>query len=307
MTELLASTLFMFSILFPTKLWYAPEQPVTVNVKATAPLSLVLVDFLGRAVDTQADTKVEGEKQVDLKQLFPAAQAGTYILYAVPAGKQLPEFAGTPLVVQIRTDKRPGAQPGPLVFRVEPLRYLSMKTSDGEMTMAFYYDVAPNTVDNFLKLAEEGYFDGQVFHRIVKKFVVQGGDPLGKDPKRAGTGGPGYMIDAEFNDRQHTKGVLSMARQGDPLERQGMMPRSEAANSASSQFFICLDYANTKALDGKYTAFGKVVGGIETIDKLAAHEVGANDRPTNPPEIVKATVKTVTPGNNPYEKLFATP
>lgn len=305
MSEIIATTLFLFSILSPTKLWYQPDEPVTINVSAPAPVKLVLVDFLGRAVDTQGDTSVAKDKQVDLKTLFPAAREGTYILYAVPADKQLPDFVGTPLVMQIRSDKRVGSQPGPLVTRVEPLRYMVMETSDGPLTMAFYYDVAPNTAANFMRLAEEGYFDGQVFHRIVKDFVVQGGDPLGRDPKRAGTGGPGYMIDAEFNDRQHKKGVLSMARQGDPLERQGMMPRSEAANSASSQFFICLNYDRTKALDGKYTAFGKVIGANATIDKLAANEVGAADRPVNPPEIKKAIVKVVTPENNPYLKLFA--
>jgi cyclophilin family peptidyl-prolyl cis-trans isomerase len=274
---------------------------------------LVLVDFLGRAVDTQADTAVDAQKQVDLKQLFPAMRAGTYILYAVPKDKQLPEFVGTPLVVQLRVDKRPNAQPGPLVARVEPLRYVQMETSSGPMTMAFYYDVAPNTAHNFMRLAEEGFFDGQVFHRIVKDFVIQGGDPVGRDRDRAGTGGPGYNIDAEFNDRQHKKGVLSMARQGDPLEAQGLPPRPEFANSASSQFFIALNYDHTRALDSKYTAFGKVVAGDATIDALAATEVlppdPANsrlrDRPVNPPEIKSAKVLPVTPENNPYAKLFA--
>jgi len=179
-----------------------------------------------------------------------------------------------------------------------------MKTDAGEMTMAFYYDFAPNTIGNWLRLAEEGYFDGQVFHRIIPGFVLQAGDPLSTDPARAGTGGPGFMIDAEFNDRPHQKGVLSMARQGDPLERQGMLPRPEAANSASSQFFICLDYERTKALDGKYTVFGRVINGNDVIDKLAASPTGEADRPTKPPVIEKVSVKTVTPGNNPYDKLF---
>jgi cyclophilin family peptidyl-prolyl cis-trans isomerase len=304
-SDLIASTLFLFSILVPTKLWYAPDQAITIDVRPDAPVRLVLVDFLGRAVDTQADTSVDAARQVNVRELFPAMQSGTYVLYAVPKDKQLPDFVGTPLVVQVQADKRPGAQPGPLVARVEPLRYMTMKTSDGEMTMAFYYDVAPNTVDNFLKLGEQGYFDGQVFHRIVKDFVIQGGDPLGRDPQRAGTGGPGYMIDAEFNDRQHRKGVFSMARQGDPLERQGMMPRSDAANSASSQFFICLNYDRTKQLDNKYTVFGKVVEGMDVVDKIAARETGPGDRPTNPPEMTDVTVHVVTPGNNPYLKLFA--
>jgi len=304
MSEVITSTLFLFSILFPTKLWYQPDQPVLVDVRNTAPVKLVLVDFLGRVQDSQVDTNIDAPKQVDLKAMFPAIQTGTYILYALEKEKSLPDFVGTPLVVQVRTDKRVGAQPGAMVIRVEPLRYMVMETSDGPLTMAFYYDAAPNTTDNFLRLGEEGYFDGQIFHRIVKDFVVQGGDPVGRDPKRGGSGGPGYMIDAEFNDRQHKKGVLSMARQGDPMEQQGMMPRSDFANSASSQFFICLNYERTKALDKKYTVFGKIIGGTDVIDKLAAHEVGPRDRPVNPPEITKATVKVVTPDNNPYLKLF---
>jgi cyclophilin family peptidyl-prolyl cis-trans isomerase len=187
-----------------------------------------------------------------------------------------------------------------MVWRVEPLRYVTMETSAGEMTISFFYDVAPNTAANFMRLAEEGFYDGQVFHRIIKDFVVQAGDPLGRDPVRAGSGGPGFMVDAEFNDRQHLRGVLSMARQGDDLERQGLMPRNEFANSASSQFFICLNYERTKFLDSKYTAFGRVVGGIETLEKLESVETGKNDRPVNPPEIKKVTVHTVTPQNNPY-------
>ncbi len=297
----LMSTLFMFSVLFPSKLWYAPDQAVTVTVKADAPVKLVLVDFLGRVVDKKLEVEA-GEKQIDVRQLYPDTGSGTYVLYAVPKDKELPAFVGTPLVIEIRNDKRVGAPVGPVVVKVEPLRYAVMETDAGSMTMAFYYDVAPNTVTNWLSLAEEGYFDGQVFHRIVPSFVLQAGDPLGKNGERAGTGGPGYMIDAEFNDRPHIKGVLSMARQGDPLERQGMMPRSEAANSASSQFFICLDYSRTKALDGKYTVFGRVIDGMNVIDKLAATPVGDRDRPNNPPEIKKVTIKTVTPGNNPYEK-----
>ena len=301
----LMSTLFLFSVLLPSKLWFTPEQPVTVHLKADVPVSLVLVDFLGRVIDTQADTAVNGEKDVDLRAVFPAMLPGTtYVLYAVPKGENLPKFVGTPLVVEMRRDKRTGAQPGLLCVRVEPLRYLEMQTDKGVMRIAFYYDAAPNTVSNFLDLAESGYFNDQVFHRIIPGFVIQGGDPLGSDPARAGTGGPGYMIDAEFNDRPHKKGVLSMARQGDPLEAQGMPPRSDAANSASSQFFICLDYARTKALDNKYTAFGEVTSGVETVDALAAVPTGANDRPTVPPVIKSAKVLVVTPDANPYINLM---
>src|SRR3989442_8101703 len=105
-----------------------------------------------------------------------------------------------------------------MVVRVEPLRYAVMQTAHGPVTMAFYYDIAPNTVSNFLTLSEQGFYDGLTFHRIAPGFVIQGGDPRGD-----GTGGPGYMIDAEFSDpkdsgRSHDAGALSMARSGDPGE-----------------------------------------------------------------------------------------
>src|SRR5438093_702515 len=120
-----------------------------------------------------------------------------------------------------------------------------IKTSEGEMIAEFWPDVAPNTVENFKKLARSGFYDGTAFHRIVKGFMIQGGDPLTKDPakeSRYGTGDPGYKIKAEFNDRSHERGVLSMARSSDP-------------NSAGSQFFICL--ANVSRLDHQYTTFAK--------------------------------------------------
>src|SRR5207249_8665473 len=124
-----------------------------------------------------------------------------------------------------------------------------IKTSEGEMIAEFWPDVAPNTVENFKKLARSGFYDGTAFHRIVKGFMIQGGDPLTKDPakeSRYGTGDPGYKIKAEFNDRSHERGVLSMARSSDP-------------DSAGSQFFICL--ANVSRLDHQYTTFGKIIKG----------------------------------------------
>src|SRR5690606_25635298 len=161
----------------------------------------------------------------------------TYLLYAVSPGGALAEFDGTPWVISVRSDRRPGADREAMVTKVEPLRYAVIETAIGEMQLAFYYDAAPHTVSNFLSLAEGGFYDGLAFHRIVPGFVIQGGDPKGDS-----TGGPGYMIDAEFNNRPHLPGVLSMARSGDPLEAQGAMPRSDAANSAGSQFFIAIDY-----------------------------------------------------------------
>src|SRR5512138_13108 len=131
-----------------------------------------------------------------------------------------------------------------------------LETTAGDLVVEFWPDVAPQTVENFKKLARQGYYDGTAFHRIVKGFMIQGGDPLTKDAQqehRWGTGGPGYKIKAEFNHRSHVRGVLSMARSQDP-------------DSAGSQFFICLDDA--KFLDGKYTAFGQLIRGDEVLGAI---------------------------------------
>ena len=131
-----------------------------------------------------------------------------------------------------------------------------IKTTEGEMVAEFWPDVAPETVKNFKKLAKEGFYDGTAFHRVIKGFMIQGGDPLTKDAKneaRWGTGDPGYKIKAEFNDRPHVRGVLSMAR-------------SQHPDSAGSQFFICL--ADARFLDKSYTAFGEVIKGDEVLGKI---------------------------------------
>lgn len=129
-----------------------------------------------------------------------------------------------------------------------------IKTAQGEMSIRFWDDVAPKTVENFKTLARKKFYDGTAFHRIVKGFMIQGGDPLSKtDDPMVGTGGPGYQIKAEFNDRPHVRGVLSMARSSDP-------------DSAGSQFFICL--ADAQFLDRQYTAFGEVIAGDDVLGKL---------------------------------------
>ena len=147
-----------------------------------------------------------------------------------------------------------------------------IKTSQGEMVVEFWSDVAPKTVENFKKLANKGFYDGTCFHRIVKGFMIQGGDPLTKDAsqeERFGTGDPGYKIKAEFNNRSHQRGVLSMARSSDP-------------DSAGSQFFVCLGDASF--LDNKYTAFGKVLKGDDVLGKIGdiptAFNRGEKSKPT---------------------------
>ncbi len=158
-----------------------------------------------------------------------------------------------------------------------------IKTSAGEMVLGFWPEVAPRTVENFKKLAREGFYDGTCFHRIVKGFMIQGGDPLTKDPGKEalwGTGDPGYKIPAEFNDRSHQRGVISMARSNDP-------------NSAGSQFFIC--DGDASFLDHKYTAFGKLIKGEDVLSKIANTPVvpsrsGENSKPTQRVEVISIKI-----------------
>ena len=160
-----------------------------------------------------------------------------------------------------------------------------IKTSAGEMTVEFWPDVAPKTVENFKSLARKGFYDGTCFHRIVKGFMIQGGDPLTKDLSKEnqwGTGGPGHTVKAEFNNRKHVRGVLSMARSSDP-------------DSAGSQFFIC--HGEASFLDGKYTAFGKVLKGDDVLEKIANTPVtmsrgGERSKPTERIEVKSVTLVT---------------
>ena len=146
-----------------------------------------------------------------------------------------------------------------------------IKTPSGEMVIEFWSDVAPKTVENFKKLAREGFYDGTAFHRVIKGFMIQGGDPLTKDATmeaRWGTGDPGYKIKAEFNAKKHVKGVLSMARSSNP-------------DSAGSQFFIC--HGDASFLDRQYTAFGKVIKGEDVLDKIANCETKKDGRENSKP------------------------
>jgi len=179
--------------------------------------------------------------------------------------------------------------------KMEPLRYAVMSTDKGDMTWIFFYDIAPNTCASILSLCQDGFYEGLTFHRIIPGFVIQGGDPHGD-----GVGGPGYSTDAEFSNVKHEEGILSMARSGDPLEAQGMKPRCEYANSAGSQFFVCL--GPTPNLDGKYTAFGKVVEGLEAVKAIASVPLVDKraGRPEKAPVITKVAVMAVTPEKNPY-------
>ena len=294
----LATAVTLFSVLIPARVWIAPNQPITVTPKAEGEITIVLTDFTGKTAE-KGPVDVAAGKEFDVRALYPeVSRPGTWLLFAYPKGKSVAQFVGTPLVISTRADRRQAN--APMVTKVEPLRYVTMETDHGPMTAIFYYDVAPHTVSSFQSLAETGFYNGLTFHRIVAQFVIQGGDPKGD-----GTGGQGYQIDAEFNDRRHEEGVLSMARSGDPLEAQGAMPRCEYANSAGSQFFVCLEYK--QHLDRRYTAFGRVVSGLDTVKKIAAVPLAdqANGRPAQPPVIKTMKVEPVTAENNPYASSLA--
>lgn len=138
-----------------------------------------------------------------------------------------------------------------------------VETKFGKMVIEFYDKDAPKTVANFKKLAQQNFYDGTAFHRIIDGFMIQGGDPLSKDPQNpgVGTGGPGYKIAAEFNTNKHVLGVVSMARSSDP-------------DSAGSQFFICLGDASF--LNGQYTAFGKLIDGVDVLKKIGGASTKMN-------------------------------
>ena len=159
-----------------------------------------------------------------------------------------------------------------------------IKTSEGDMVVQFWTDAAPDTIENFKKLARQGFYDGTIFHRIVKEFMIQGGDPNSKDPAKEnsyGQGGPGYNIKAEFNNHSHDRGVVSMARGPDP-------------DSAGSQFFICL--APVHRLDHQYTTFGKLIKGQDVLEKIGDIPVTRNSmgEPSKPTKrVVIESVKIV--------------
>jgi peptidyl-prolyl cis-trans isomerase B (cyclophilin B) len=154
-----------------------------------------------------------------------------------------------------------------------------IETNLGKIELKFYSDVAPNHVNNFIELAKKGFYDGTVFHRVIPGFMIQGGDPKSKSHNRAGhgTGGPGYSLKAEFNERSHERGTLSMARSASP-------------DSAGSQFFICV--AKSKWLDGQYTVFGEVVSGMDVVDRIVSQPKDSRD---NPLERVEMKVKITGP------------
>ena len=158
-----------------------------------------------------------------------------------------------------------------------PIVPIEMENGD-VMKAELYPEIAPNTVNNFVSLCRKGFYDGVIFHRVIRGFMIQGGDPQGR-----GVGGPDYSIRGEFtsngfkNDLKHSRGVLSMAR-------------TMAPNSAGSQFFIM--HEDAPHLDGQYAAFGKLIEGFEALDRIANTRVDYNDKPRVPQVMKKVTVET---------------
>lgn len=152
-----------------------------------------------------------------------------------------------------------------------------IETKFGNIELKFFPDVAPKHVNNFIELAKKGFYDGTIFHRVIPGFMIQGGDPNSKDLDKSkhGMGNPGYTIKAEFNNKPHKRGTLSMARAANP-------------DSAGSQFFICV--ADSPFLDRQYTVFGEVVSGMEVADKIVSQP---RDKRDNPNERIEIKVKVV--------------
>jgi peptidyl-prolyl cis-trans isomerase B (cyclophilin B) len=184
-------------------------------------------------------------------------------------GAQAQDTNSTPKKAEPKTDQKSPANTKEVAV---------IKTSEGNMVIEFWPDVAPKTIENFKTLAKKGFYDGTCFHRVIKGFMIQGGDPNTKDPAKEalwGQGGPGYTIKAEFNDRQHVRGVISMARTPDP-------------DSAGSQFFIC--HAPAPNLDHQYTAFGKLIKGDDVLEKIATTPTHPPDRPDKRMEIISIKI-----------------
>lgn len=157
-------------------------------------------------------------------------------------------------------------------------KIVELHTTAGQINLRFFPDLAPNHVKNFVDLAQEGFYDGTKFHRVIPGFVIQGGDPntISGNPASWGTGGSPKNVKAEFSPRPHKRGILSMARSGHP-------------DSASSQFFICV--ADVTSLDNAYTVFGEVTQGMDVVDTIVNAKTVPGDRPENPTTITKAVVR----------------
>ena len=311
-----------------------PTGPVEVRVRAAeshGALALQVLDRTGRTVETV--TVAPGT--VDLLPLVPALPKATETMWvqlledgrAVGAPLWVTPLRAAPPVRTVRSIRASNQQPylrvvgwgdraldpndaetaaamptwtpaDPVVtagFRVEPAVEAVLHTSDGAMRVGFAPDAAPATVENFLRLARSGFYDGTIFHRVVpldregRPFVVQGGDPTG-----TGDGGPGWNLALEPSDLKHDRGVLGMARGDDP-------------HSAGSQFYISLSREGTARLDAQYCTFAFMLDGFDTLDRIAQSEIGdtATGRPRTPPRIERVELvpaRSCAAGSDPHAR-----
>jgi peptidyl-prolyl cis-trans isomerase B (cyclophilin B) len=237
--------------------------------------AFAVYSFDGKKLEA-VKAKIEGpEAEVDIAACYPQVkEAGTYVLVWKDATPLVIETLRNPLpwaglmdesrisAAQREDVRRRAMTEKPVVTHLAPLEYAVITTDKGVIKAKFAYDMAPHTAANFITLAREKLYDGSAFHRIMTGFMIQGGDSLANVEGRAGTGGPGYSLAAELNDKLHERGVLSMAR-------------SNSVDSAGSQFFIM--HAKSAQLDGRYTAFGDVIEGMNVVDEIAKTPVSDNN------------------------------
>ena len=257
----------------PAELLTGVSLDVTVGDKAGAP---VRDAGKGGPVLLAAGTSISRVIKLPVERLVGGAASSTSVVSIALAW---PGLKGANCVVQVAPDVSK--------IDIEQLDLARTKvvlvTNFGSMTVAFYPDKAPVTVKNFVKLAKDGFFDGTKFHRVIRNFMIQGGDPLTKDDSkqaRWGTGDPGYKIKGEVNDTKHVRGVLSMANSGSP-------------DTAGSQFFIC--HADAPHLNQGYTAFAALESGLDTLDKIANVPCGGPERssPMQPVKLEQAILMPV--------------
>jgi len=278
--------------LLPERTYYGHGRTIPMQVVVPGALAgEVTIELLAPVSAERVDSASAAPGSVDLAGLFPTLWTSTQprLLYAqlrvgdAPVGSAvvLQPLLSVPYAERVDQTGRPQFASAPGVvysgLRAYQEKHVVLETDHGDMAFLLRPDQAPNTVWNFLHLVEGGFYTGVVFHRIIgaragqPPFVVQVGDPTG-----TGMGGPGYMIDLEPSKLRHDFGVLSMARSSNP-------------NSNGSQVFVCLSRAATQALDDRYTAFGELVAGAETVVKVSRVPTGPQDRPLDPmPKIVRA-------------------
>ncbi len=195
----------------------------------------------------------------------------SFVFYGSPNGKQLAKVSPTPATNQTPTAKPTWTTPPAMTINANKTYIATMMTNKGPIKLELFAKKSPKTVNNFVFLAKQKFYDGLIFHRVIQNFMIQGGDPTG-----TGSGGPGYKFEDEFNNEKIVKGSLAMANSG--------------ANTNGSQFFIVTEQAQPH-LDGKHTNFGKVIEGMDTVTAIAGVKVGAQDKPEEPVIITSITIE----------------